>query len=450
MSLSTTARVGLLTWITIAATVGGLGWLTQLGTDRVGYPLQCVFPDVNGLLPGANVLLMGVRVGKVRQISPRQRDVLVDLWITDPAVGILEGSRFKILNKGIIGEKNLEIFPPTNVTSRERIAPGTTLMGQRPDRLDAVLEEALTAVRKVRALADSPEMRQVLGDARETVSGVKTLVEQLEVLTVRATTLVEQGGSGLTHIQGTTLPAVDRTIETTRGTLESARGTIDEIRGDVRVARRALEALDLEGATGTDTREAIASLKNLVTRLDGMAARLDQVTRDPRIGQGIGALIDTSRRVVAQASAVATGPFKVTPLLDLAGVSDGKTAYLIGGGGLDATIGLQRFQLGIEQIGDGNFWTATWGRDDLLHPGMGVHVGLIRSRLGGGLSWNMHRDAKIRAEIFSPQAPLSRLTLEYGSPDWQTRMLLTASWLHALDAQEPDRIFLGVRWRPLD
>jgi len=450
MSLSTTARVGLLTWITIAATVGGLGWLTQLGTERAGYPLQIVFPDVNGLLPGANVLLMGVRVGRVKQITPRRHDVLVDLWITDPAVGILQGSRFKILNKGIIGEKNLEIFPPDDETVQARIAAGTTLQGQRPDRLDAVLEEALTAVRKVRALADAPEMRQVLGDARETVSGVRALVGRLELLTIRATDLMDQGGGGLAHLRETTFPAVDRTVEAARGTVETARGTLEELRTDARVAKQALEGLNLEGKTGDDAREAIARLKTLLARLDGMASRLDEVTRDPRIGPGIGALVDTSRRVVAQASAVATGSFKVSPVLDLAGLSDGRQAYLVGGGGLDASIGLQRFQLGIEQVGDGNFWNATWGRDDLMNPGMGFHVGLIRSRLGGGLTWNLSRETRLRAEIFSPQAPLTRLSIDYGSPDWQTRMQLNASWLHALDGQEPDRIFLGIRWRPLD
>ena len=443
MSLSTSARVGLLTWITIAAGVGGLGWLTRLGSERQGYPLRAVFSDVNGLLPGANVLLMGVRVGRVKTITPRDRDVLVDLWILDPETRVLEGSRFKILNKGIIGEKNLEIFPPSDPDARATLANGTTVNGQRPDRLDAVLEEALTTVRKVRALADSPETRQVLTDARQTVSGVRALVTRLDTLTSRVTSLVGQGGTSLAHLESRTFPAIDEAIADTRS-------TIDEIHNGARTIRVAVQALELQGHTGEDVRVAIGQLRSLATRLDSLAGQAEQVTRDPRVRQGIGTLLDTSRRVVAQAGAVATDSFKLSPHLQLEGVSDGTQAYLIGGGGVDARIGLQRYQIGIEQIGDGNLWTATWGRDDLLNPGVGFQVGLIRSRLGGGLSWTWNRETTVRIDLFSPQSPVARLSLSYGGENWQTRTRLMGSWLHPLDGQDTDRIFLGVQWRPLD
>ncbi|MFN3431334.1 MAG: MlaD family protein, partial [Candidatus Sericytochromatia bacterium] len=112
MAVSPAAKVGMVTTAALVAIGAGLMWLTSFSFTQRGYQFTVTYSDVSGLMQGAPVMLMGVRVGKVDAVTPEDRLVHVKVGITDTKTHILEGSRFMIMSQGLVGEKTLEIFPP--------------------------------------------------------------------------------------------------------------------------------------------------------------------------------------------------------------------------------------------------------------------------------------------------------------------------------------------------
>jgi phospholipid/cholesterol/gamma-HCH transport system substrate-binding protein len=113
---SATVKVGLLTLISLGATIGVILWL-QGRTMAQGKAFTVQFDDVDGLAIGAPVQLMGIRVGFVKTITPiieqgTRYAVNVRFAIARDDVAITRGSHLSIQQSGLIGEKFLEITPP--------------------------------------------------------------------------------------------------------------------------------------------------------------------------------------------------------------------------------------------------------------------------------------------------------------------------------------------------
>lgn len=85
-----------------------LGKMEILGGD--GYEINAVFTNVGGLTTGADVVIAGVKVGKVVRISLADYNAKVTMKISNN-VKIQEDSIASIKTKGLIGEKYIEINP---------------------------------------------------------------------------------------------------------------------------------------------------------------------------------------------------------------------------------------------------------------------------------------------------------------------------------------------------
>ncbi len=113
-------KVGLLTLVSLAVVLAVLLWLSGRSLSG-GKEYTVIFPDVDGLKESAPVHFMGIRVGFVDAVEPRQTDEGYEVAVvfhiehedmTDPDEDIPRGSRLTIQQSGLIGEKFLEITPP--------------------------------------------------------------------------------------------------------------------------------------------------------------------------------------------------------------------------------------------------------------------------------------------------------------------------------------------------
>lgn len=94
-----------------------LGYFQTLGL-RLNPPsertnLSMEVPDINGLVPGSNVLLRGVPVGKVSNTGATVRAAAVDFWI-DGQYGIPLDSEVRIDNLSALGESYIALVPRTD------------------------------------------------------------------------------------------------------------------------------------------------------------------------------------------------------------------------------------------------------------------------------------------------------------------------------------------------
>ena len=103
-----------------------LGKMEMVGTK--GYDVTAVFSDSGGLKVGSGIVIAGVDVGRVRDITLDNYQARVVMHFPT-AVKIQEDSIASIRTKGLIGEKFVEITPGG---SDKTIPPGGKIRDTQP------------------------------------------------------------------------------------------------------------------------------------------------------------------------------------------------------------------------------------------------------------------------------------------------------------------------------
>lgn len=100
-------------WILILFSVSSLIMISRYNHRKNFNTYQIFLPDVDGLISGSPVRLMGIQVGYVNQIDIVGEDVYVKFIITEPKVKVPYGSVATVEFSGLGGSKSLELYPPT-------------------------------------------------------------------------------------------------------------------------------------------------------------------------------------------------------------------------------------------------------------------------------------------------------------------------------------------------
>ena len=109
---------------------------------------QIFMSDVDGMIVGSPVKLMGVQVGYVQKIKVVNNTVYVKFVITDKNVHIPQGAIATVEFNGLGGSKSLEIYPPTEesiaskqiilVSKPKRLHDSITLLNEMFDKIDSM------------------------------------------------------------------------------------------------------------------------------------------------------------------------------------------------------------------------------------------------------------------------------------------------------------------------
>ena len=103
----------LLIWLIIISIIMGLynlGLFFKEATNENSY--QVFLQDVDGLIVGSPVRMMGIEVGHVTKIKPIDDEVYVKFILTNPDIYIPHGSRITVEFSGMAGSKSLELYLP--------------------------------------------------------------------------------------------------------------------------------------------------------------------------------------------------------------------------------------------------------------------------------------------------------------------------------------------------
>ena len=118
-------------WLLILFLVSGGIMFAKYTYKKHFNTYQIFLPDVDGLINGSPVKLMGIQIGYVNQINIVGEDVYVKFVVTTPKSKIPYGSTATVEFSGLGGSKSLEIYPPTlNNNPSEKL-----LISQRPKRI---------------------------------------------------------------------------------------------------------------------------------------------------------------------------------------------------------------------------------------------------------------------------------------------------------------------------
>jgi phospholipid/cholesterol/gamma-HCH transport system substrate-binding protein len=438
LKLTPAARVGVVTLVSAIVLSLGMSWLTQFSFKPQGYRLKAVFGDVNGLVPGAGVYLMGVKVGRVVTLVPEDRRVVVELEIVNPKTRILEESRFRILSKGLVGEKTLEIFPPEDPIISTFLTADATVYGQDPARLENAIDQAQAALTSLRQLAESPETTEALRTGMKNFESafaeLRGLVKNTDKVAVETALLIQDARTVAGAIQGEDLAAM-----------------VKDLKAMSHGLRQTYQAVVDDGRLIEDTSAVIANIRLLTERVNHIAYQAETVVSDPKLQQDLKEIVSSSRAMLNSIGGPSFSPPKLSPRFDAALVQDSgrASAYLNGNFNFALRTGSDEFLLGVEEIGERNLWNLSWGKPGFFTPQIGFHLGMVRSKIGAGLDWEASPKVILQGEVFNPLDPNFRLGGMW-YPDWLgDKYGLTGQWIRGLNTGE-DSLRLGLQWRPID
>lgn len=462
MVFSPAAKVGATTLVAIAAIAGGLSWLTNFSLRPSGYNFVVKFSDVAGLLPGANVRFMGLRVGRVERLDPRGSLVEVTVHVNDSGVQLPKDGRYKIMSLGIIGEKALEIFPAkaghapaegdTGARSHAWLSANDAVRGEDPSRLELVMDEVTDAFSSFRKAADPKKFEELFARTAENLADTTETVNMLS----------KQASGLLRGLEGTP-QNVALLIHNLNDLSARADGLVAatspaEIKDIIRDIRRLSGGLvrAYETTFGDNqmaaNQKTIRDIRHLISQVDQLAATLNSTAGDPEVQRDIKDTVRSIRdltRGISGATAMAAPKnfqsFSLEPTVQAVAMNSPVGTGLAANLGVKAKVFDLTVGAGIEQIGEGNFFNLSAGDDKIWGPA-GYHFGLIRSKIGAGVDYHFNENVTLLAQLYNPFQPEVRLGLSY-FPLAETQYGLMAQWARNM-ANDTGYIWAGLEWRP--
>lgn len=119
----------LLIWLIIImffVALSSLGIIFKEHNNQNDY--QVFLQDVDGLIVGSPVRMMGIEVGYVTKIKPIKDEVYVKFILTNPHIYIPQGTFVTVEFSGMAGSKSLELYLPDEKTYVDNSTPVLTVM----------------------------------------------------------------------------------------------------------------------------------------------------------------------------------------------------------------------------------------------------------------------------------------------------------------------------------
>lgn len=148
------------TWVGIFLIAGILmilGVILGFGNIKTSqeqtYPINIIFKDSAGLIKDSQIRLGGVTVGKVTkapELLPSGNEVMLEASIQRD-VKIQVGSVFRIDMQNILGDKYIDIVPPSPPTD-QYIQPHETIIGQAESDISKLKNNAVVASEEILAI----------------------------------------------------------------------------------------------------------------------------------------------------------------------------------------------------------------------------------------------------------------------------------------------------------
>ena len=111
-----THKMELLVLLIIICVIIALNLLLGVHKKNAEGNFDIFMPDVDGLIVGSPVRMMGVEIGHITKIKPTKDEVYVNFLITKKGITLPQGTQATVEFSGMAGSKSLELYPPDRST----------------------------------------------------------------------------------------------------------------------------------------------------------------------------------------------------------------------------------------------------------------------------------------------------------------------------------------------
>jgi len=275
--LSREQKIGLFFVVGIVLLFIAIELTLGLGFFHARYPIQASFPDVQGLDTGADVLLAGLKAGRVDSMRIEGRRVVVEMMI-DRRYEVKKDSIARLDFRALSGERfvSISLGSPTAPAA----APGDTIDGETPASFADVVDRMGTVAENVSALTESlrsnserllANLADVVEQNRDALGGT---VQHLASITGK----LDQGTGTLGLLLND--PALYDRVTSAMGDVQ------DSVRDLGSVARSLSEGKGTLGKLVTADDGLYAQMRDTVDDLQATARNAQEITDQIRQGEG--------------------------------------------------------------------------------------------------------------------------------------------------------------------
>ena len=134
-------------WFLLLVFVLGIGYIAKQNYNQ-HKTYQIFLQDVDGIIKGSPVRMMGIHIGYVRKVKIINDTAFVDFIINQDGIEIPKGSKVTVEFTGLGGSKSIEIYTP-----KDKVPKGSqTFEVQQPRRLGAALSLLDSMLEKISAI----------------------------------------------------------------------------------------------------------------------------------------------------------------------------------------------------------------------------------------------------------------------------------------------------------
>jgi len=189
-------KVGLLFLVTVGLIVGFAYVVGGINPFSNSKSIYLLYNFAGGIELGSPVRVMGIKVGKVKEIifdpdgidgDGKEAKLRIKLTISNKAWStVREDSRYYINLAGLIGEKFLEITPGS--TASKNIVAGKTYRGTDPPRVDQLISQGYDLFGKIIEFVEENE-----GEFTQTIATMNSLVKNFNAALILLDKLSRKG-----------------------------------------------------------------------------------------------------------------------------------------------------------------------------------------------------------------------------------------------------------------
>jgi phospholipid/cholesterol/gamma-HCH transport system substrate-binding protein len=275
--------VGLLLLLGLGTTIGIIAWLkgVQMGGQ---YSLAVELSDAIRLNPGSPVLYRGVKVGRVRSLTPSVYGVTAQVDIAPASFVIPRDSEVSVTQSGFIGQVELSIQPRTTfdrTASYPELSPfqpkcDKSLILCDGDRINGTIganfDELIRSTSKLTALLSDSK---IIDNANATLKTFNTTARTITQLSRNANTTLGNANTTLKDVSVTAngFTGLSRDAQQQLKQIGTATGSVakaaDNVTGLVQDNRKTLiTTLGNLQDTSKDLKVAVKSLSPILSRVE--------------------------------------------------------------------------------------------------------------------------------------------------------------------------------------
>lgn len=279
-------KVGLFVFVGLLFIAGMVLKFGSVGQSfKKYYSLRVEFPNADGLIKGADVLLAGAKVGFVAEkpaISSNVSSVVIALNIEE-GVRIPRATKFKISMSGLLGDRYVEVVPNEGFTPATFDPNDPAQSWRAGELIQGTREGGLEALTK-KGEATMDDLRGQLAELKELTARLRTGVLSESNLKNLDATFTNLKDSSANFVEAS--KNVNTVVQNAQGAVDSAKQTMsttDAAAADLRVAI-------------ADARKLIESTNTVIKRANTGQGLLPTLLSNPKIAEDFSALLGNLRR----------------------------------------------------------------------------------------------------------------------------------------------------------